>query len=337
MLIAKGADVNVKTHDQDYTALMFAALSNNSSIVSLLLENEADTEYQNKIGRTASQMATFVNSLESVDVIKGFIPKKLLEYYTQINSISETEAKLPKGDCFEELYKLLTSSINYSPIRILKAIKFSKSNVLLENIDKVIKTLDAFTTKSFKNTETGCPNDVLAFKLHYYKFIFEYLKTQQKKLSTASEESKKSSPEFYTKLFEVCAKPLLVEEKVTIKDPSTDEMMTKMHRVFEEKFLRELIRQFAYPECVLISQMVTILSKTSIGNYPTALKVISDCLNGQRLNEDESLGILKTCATCLDKHSDTKLCTHCRQVAYCDQVCQRLHWSIHKKEILDAK
>lgn len=71
VLIKKGADVNAKTHDQGYSALMFAAISNHTSVVRLLLENDADVDYTNLIGRNASQMACFVNSLESVDLIKG--------------------------------------------------------------------------------------------------------------------------------------------------------------------------------------------------------------------------------------------------------------------------
>ena len=173
LLIENGANVNEKSHDQGYTALMFAAISNNHEVVNLLLEHEADTDYTNAIGRTASQMAAFVNSNESADLIKGHISKKSLEYFTNINSISETESKLPKGECFEKLYDLLTKSINYSPVRIIKAIK--DSPVLLENLEKVIRTLDSFVTKSFKETETGTPNDTLAFKLNYYKYIFDYI------------------------------------------------------------------------------------------------------------------------------------------------------------------
>jgi len=73
VLIEKGADVNAKTHDQGYSALMFASISNHTAVVRLLLENDADVDYTNLIGRNASQMASFVNSLESVDLIKGVI------------------------------------------------------------------------------------------------------------------------------------------------------------------------------------------------------------------------------------------------------------------------
>lgn len=216
LLIDKGAEVNAKTHDQGYSALMFAAISNHTSVVRLLLEHEADVDYTNTIGRTASQMATFVNSNESADLINSFISKKSLEYFTEIHSIEDKEPKLPKGECLDELHKLLiVSATNYSPIGIMKTIKFSSNNVLMLNSEKVIKTLEAFVKKTFHDNETQCPNDLLSFKLHYYKYIFEYLKTQKKVLeSRNSSENKLSEQELYEKLFDACIKQILSEEEV---------------------------------------------------------------------------------------------------------------------------
>ncbi len=255
---------------------MFAAISNNSKIVSLLLENDADVDFQNSIGRTASQMASFVNSHEAADLIKGHIPKKSLEYYTNINSVVESEPRLPKGECFEQLYELLTKSINYSPVRIIKAIKFASNNVLLENVEKIIRTLDAFVSKSFKQSETGCPNDILSFKLHYYKYIFEYLLTQKKKLEEKNSNNELSETDLNNKLIDISLKRLVTEENVTLVDEeNTTKTRVQSYRVFEEKFIRESIRQFAYPEAAIIKQLVTILSKTAIGNYPSALSVLN--------------------------------------------------------------
>ena len=121
----------------------------------------------------------------------------------------------------------------------------------------------------------------------------------------------------------------MLEESVESVDVETSKKFTHMYRVFEDKFIRESIRKFPYPEAPLIQQMVTILSKTPIGSSPSALKAITDCVNGQRLNESWTD---KVCATCLDKRDDVKKCTICKKVAYCDQFCQRMHWPVHKKE-----
>ena len=350
-LIKKGADVNAKTHDQGYTALMFAAISNHKSVVKLLLENDADADYTNMINRTATQMAAFVNSNECVDIINSYVSKKDLEYYTEVHSLTEKEPKLPKGECLNELHKLLTSSSHYSPIRVLKSIKQAKNNVLMLNAERIIKTLDAFSCKSFKNENGDCPNDLLAYKLHLYKYYFEYVintrKTLLKKVESSTSEGSinKNLDEIDAKAFEYCFKQLANEEEITIK---TDGLETKkIYRVFEEKFLRESIRQFPYPECALIKQMVTILSRVQIGNHPSAFYVITSCLNGQRLNESfdktksdendeetkESKRIMLECGTCYFKSYDCKMCTHCKKVAYCDQICQKLNWPFHKKMI----
>lgn len=56
----KGAVVNSNKHVYDYTALHFAALSGSTDVCRLLLEHGAKMHATNSVGRTPSQMATFV-------------------------------------------------------------------------------------------------------------------------------------------------------------------------------------------------------------------------------------------------------------------------------------
>ncbi len=132
------------------------------------------------------------------------------------------------------------------------------------------------------------------------------------------------------KLFDICIKRLVSEETVETFEAETNTKHTHMYRVFEEKFIRESIRKFPYPECAIVQQMVMVLSKTQVGANPSALKVITDCMNGQRMNSP--IDEFSNCATCLDRKVDVKVCSHCKKVAYCDQLCQRMHWPVHKKE-----
>jgi len=332
LLLSKKADVNAKTHDQGYSALMFAAISNHQKTVTLLLEHGADVDYTNMIGRTASQMASFVNSNECVELINNFISKSSLEYYTEIRSINDTEPKLPKGECVDELHKLLISTSDYSPVRILKSIKLSKNNVLVENLTRIMSALDAFITKTFKTENVECPNDILAFKLHYHKFIFEFLNKTVKNLEIKFPQEEKNV--LLSKSFDLCFKQLLLKEEQSTKKV--------FFQLFQEKFLRESIRSFPYKESSLIQQMVTILSRTQMGDHPSALYVITSCLNGQRLNqsfetnESESKKAILECETCKKKSDDAKWCTHCKKVAYCDQFCQKLDWSWHKKQVYES-
>lgn len=258
-----------------------------------------------------------------------------------MHSVDEKEAKLPKGECVDELHKLLTTSAsNYSPIRIIRSIRAASNNVLMANIDRVIRTLDAFSTRAFRTCP--CPNDVLSFKLHYYKYQFEFLREQRKKLAATAAASEWSPVELDEKTFELCIRLLLAQEQI---DQETETgRIKKWCRVFEEKYIRESIRQYPYKECALVRQMVTILARTPIGREPSASYVIKSCLHGQKFtesfkfddDEDEAADAKKRklleCATCSARSYDAKWCTHCRQVAYCDQFCQRLHWPIHKKQ-----
>ena len=358
VLMERGADVNAKTHDQGYSALMFAAISNHQPVVSLLLEHEADVDYTNTIGRTAAQMAGFVSAHESVDLINSYVSKQALDYYTEIRGVSEKEPKLPKGECLDELHKLLTSSSNYAPIRVLKAIKASKNNTLVLNVERIVLTLDAFCTRAFKDEENTCPNDILAFRLHYFKYLCEFVtrtrKSVAQKMDTLGQQqqqqqTKPDPADVDTKAFDICCKQLVSEEEVLLQaDNDSDKKTTIKCRVFEDKFLRESIRQFPYKECALVRQMVTVLAKTPIGHGPSALYVITSCLNGQRFNMDDSASSSSSeafdptskkhwleCATCTQKSATVKWCSHCKKLAYCDQFCQRLHWPIHKNQRFD--
>jgi ankyrin repeat and MYND domain-containing protein 2 len=194
-------------------------------------------------------------------------------------------------------------------------------------MEAISKTLDAFITKTFRTEDTQCPNDVLAFKLHYFKYIFDYLILQYKHLKSINMESKKdlSDQVIANRMFDFAFKSFISEEENKI-------------RLFEDKFLRELIRQFPYKDCALMRQMVVIMSRINIGSpTTTALYVITSCLNGQRYdennqnNKDNDNQQLK-CTTCGEKDENVKRCSHCKNVAYCDQFCQRIHWPIHKKE-----
>jgi hypothetical protein len=321
-LIKHGANVNANTHDQGYSALMFAAISNHTKVVQLLLDNNANIELKNQIGRSATQMAAFVNSTNAVDIINNYISKDDLEYFTKINSINETEPKLPSC-CVDYLHQLLTGT-NFSPVYIIKKI-IQFSQVLMPNIEKIIKTLDAFISKSFNKTndDLKCPNDILSFKLHYYKFIFEYLKVQFKIFKSSTKKSELDDNAMYKTFFDIVIKQFLVEEFVV--------EVKKNHRMFEEKFIRESIRQFPYKESGLIRQMVQILFKVKLGSEPFALYVLQSSLNGQRFGKnDEETAKVYHCATCSGMNA--KLCSKCKTIAYCDQFCQRAHWFIHKKE-----
>lgn len=317
LLLQKGADVNTKTNTQGYSALMFAAISNNCEIVQLLLEHGADVEAKNLIGKTSSEMAAFVNSHEAVDIINNYIPISALDFFSKYPEDSPLLSK----KCVEHLHSIIIST-NFNPIYIIKLIK--KSNqILMPNVKSITSVLDQLITKAFKPSEDKiCPNDIVAFRMHYYKFIFEYLRKQIEAFNTKN-NIKNIDNGHTEKLFDFIIKKFLIEDKNQEKESFYK---------FEEEFLRESIRTFPYHECALVKQMAQILVKIKIGSSPSALSILNDCLNGQKLggaSETESKNF--KCKICHRLHS--KLCTGCHKIAYCDKYCQKLDWGLgHKNE-----
>ena len=92
-----------------------------------------------------------------------------------------------------------------------------------------------------------------------------------------------------------------------------------------ETTLRDSIKSFPYARSNLFQQLVRVLSKTKIGDEPSALSAITQNLNGI-----QSADFSESCATCGESNVSNK-CSLCKMVRYCGPTCQKLHWSAHKK------
>jgi len=102
--------------------------------------------------------------------------------------------------------------------------------------------------------------------------------------------------------------------------------------MFEEKYLREMIRNFPYKQCPLLQQLVRQIAPITIGQNPSALTVLTTTLNGRTFEEDTS----NRCDACNEPNA-IRRCTGCKSVNYCDELCQRLRWSTHKRICLSLK
>jgi hypothetical protein len=94
---------------------------------------------------------------------------------------------------------------------------------------------------------------------------------------------------------------------------------------YMDKYIRECIRTFPFPQSALLQNMVTTLSKVPIGGHPSAYTVVNSSVNGQRMFQDEG-----SCAACGEEKA-MKKCSRCKSVSYCGQECQKLDWFSHKK------
>lgn len=300
LLLDRGADVNSNYHSSGYQALMFAGLAGKVDVVNLLLEHGASITHTNSVGRNASQMAAFVGNHEVVAVINYFIPKEDLEYYTKKQGL-EKEAKLSANVC-TPLYKLLLRT-NIHPIYL--SMYLQKNVELLEVAKQVYTVLDLLCQKEIKKPDA---NELLALKLHYISFLVKtcdkYIQSQNLNLHNKSHS-------------QGCLEKLM---KSWLKGRDSDGFPVVL-----EQLLRQSIREFPFLESSILQNLVRTLAPVSIGDEPSALSILIQTVSGQKGCTE-----VNTCTTCGEPKAE-KRCSICKSVQYCDQDCQKLHWSTHKK------
>ncbi|XP_076033194.1 ankyrin repeat and MYND domain-containing protein 2 isoform X2 [Oratosquilla oratoria] len=300
LLIDHGADPNSDSHDHRYSALHFAALSGNIDTVQLLLTAGAKTYHTNTLGRVASQMAAFVGNHQVVALINNYVPKSSVDYYTKPAGL-EKEPKLPKSVA-DPLYHLIMQ-VTLHPVHI--ALTLEKSQVLMDNIVKAYKVLDLLCEKEYKRQENV--NEVISMKFHYLSQVLKTLEKEMKKIDE-EEEGKKEK---------VCLFESIIKKWLRANADGIQE--------HQEFFIRECIKSFPCVEMPLFMQLVRNITSSRFGECD-ALNVLSGAINGQRAFQDE-----KSCFTCGLESKSAKKCSKCKVAQYCDQLCQRLHWSTHKK------
>lgn len=302
LLIEHGADINSDSHDHRYSPLHFAALSGSTATVQHLLTAGAKTYYTNTLGRTAAQMAAFVGNHAVVALINNYVPLEAVTYYTKPMGL-EKEAKL-STEVANPLYDLIMQ-VNLHPVRV--AMYLERSEVIRKHISSAYKVLDLMCEKESKRPEGV--NEVICIKFHYLAYILRTLEKEIKKFESSKEKntSEKDCP-----IFESIIKKWL-------RGREYDGIEEHM-----EYYIRDAIKSFPYVEMPLFIQLVRNMTGKLGDSW--ALGVLSGCINGQRAFQDD-----KSCSTCGEEKKDAKKCAKCKMVQYCDRVCQKLHWTNHKK------
>ncbi|XP_064205982.1 ankyrin repeat and MYND domain-containing protein 2a [Anguilla rostrata] len=294
LLLQHGADVNCNEHEHGYTALMFAGLSGKTDITWMMLDAGAETDVVNSVGRTAAQMAAFVGQHDCVTVINNFFSRARLEYYTKPQGL-EKEPKLPPK-LAGPLHKIIMST-NLNPVKMVMLVKENPLLVDVEALEKCFRVMDLICEKCVKQQDM---NEVLAMKMHYISCILQkcqaFLKEREDKLDGLI--------------------------KSLLKGRDSDGFPQ-----YQEKFIRECIRKFPYCDATLLQQLVRSIAPVEIGNDPTAFSVLTQAITGQVGFMDAEF-----CTTCGEKGAEKRCLSKLqKQVIYCDQACQKLHWFTHKK------
>jgi len=245
-------------------------------------------------------MAAFVGNHHCVSVINNHVPKENVLYYTKKQPFEE-QPKL-SSELAKPLHNLVMS-MNTHPVRI--ALHFRASPCLLEKITSVRKVLELMSDREFKNRTDV--NEVMSLKYHIIHFI---VKDMEKQL----EIDKKKEPPAKTPFLDRWIKWQLTGRE------------SDGFPVYQENFLRQAVKEFPFPESQLFKMLVTNFSMCKdYGVGQTAAEYINGAFNGQKGFKDH-----ENCDTCGEERAEKK-CSECKSADYCDQVCQKYHWFLHKK------
>lgn len=301
-LIELGADVNYSKHYHKYSALMFAAIGGHKKIVNLLLESGADVNHTNSINRTASQMAGFVAQTDIVVMIKNFLPKSTIDYYTQPKG---NDPKLSKH-LVKPLHKFVLT-VNVHPVYIL--LNLENYVDLIKNIDQVKEVLQSISDKEMIDREIPAEN--IAFKLAYLVYLLNYFEKQFKLIQIKHTDLE--TKEQIRKTVDLIIK-LLLKERTSTGFP-----------VALEKFIRTACSSFKYKDSSVFILILQKLHNVKIGDEPSALQLLIDSINDQK-------GFFNNCVNCqtCNELNPTSKCSSCKSVWYCNQRCQKYDWPGHK-------
>jgi len=176
---------------------------------------------------------------------------------------------------------------------------------LLTKITSVRKVLELMSDREFKNRTDV--NEVMSLKYHIIHFI---VKDMEKQMEI---DQKKDPP---------AKSPFLdrwIKWQLTGREPDG-------FAVYQENFLRQAVKEFPFPESQLFKMLVTNFSMCKeYGVGQTAAEYINGAFNGQKGFKD-----YENCDTCGEEKAEKK-CSECKSADYCDQVCQKYHWFLHKK------
>lgn len=309
--------------DTGTTPLQHAAFRGRTDICQMLLSNGADVNSRyHENGYSALMFAALSGNAETTKLLLeagartdyvnsvGRTATQMAAFVGQHECVSVINNYFAKEDLApytkiqgvdteprlpQELALPLAKMINFANLHPVKLAYYLQENIgMLEESKKVVRVLESLCEKCMKAKDT---NHVMAMKTHYFSFV----------VAEASKAyiEKKSLDDWIKHL---------------IKGRQSDG-----YPVAQENLIRESIKKFLYSDCPLFHQCVRSLAPVKIGDDPTALSVLSQVINGQRFFNDD-----KVCTTCGEIKAEKK-CSACKMVNYCNQNCQKLHWSTHKK------
>lgn len=142
--------------------------------------------------------------------------------------------------------------------------KYSEFYQPKSNLKRLSNTLGFLIERSLDPLHTNEPNDPLAIKAHYMKTLIDevFEKSTDDVEKTLNDLSKKY--ELFLFLF---SRKFNFNFNRFAHGNETDGF-----KMFEEKFLRETIRNFPYKQCPLLQQLVRLIAPIQLVNFQFLIK-----------------------------------------------------------------
>ncbi|KAL3312645.1 hypothetical protein Ciccas_008761 [Cichlidogyrus casuarinus] len=176
-LVSCGAEINCYTHKDGYTPLFFASIGGHLAIIEFLLERGARIQDQNRLNRTAADIAGFIGNHKVVALLNSYISLTELLKYTKPNGINKV-VRLPPS--LLHIFHRILVDLNFSPVRVLRTLahnyQYGKEPTLLGNAESLAKqVIDDLVREHFDpHNNVEC----IAIKLHLIAETFRLAHTQ---------------------------------------------------------------------------------------------------------------------------------------------------------------
>lgn len=126
-----------------YTALMFAAMKDQTDVIKLLLNHGATRKKTNDRGETAASLALFVGNPKAAELIRNFVPKEVFTVFTK--------DELKEHQMTDSEAVALYDFFNGTPMEPRKIVQHIRSSVIGGKAEKVLETMSSIACREWQN------------------------------------------------------------------------------------------------------------------------------------------------------------------------------------------
>lgn len=144
-LLDEGSDPNASMSVAGgYTALMFAAMKDQTDVIKLLLNRGATRKKTNDRGETAASLALFIGKPKAAELIRNFVPEEVFQVFSK--------DELKEHQITDREAVALYGFFNDTPMEPRKIVQhIHSSSVISGKTEKVLETVSSIASRDWGN------------------------------------------------------------------------------------------------------------------------------------------------------------------------------------------